>query len=155
LIKGSKDSDSSLVSNENLSEILWPSGWACCNQKSLSCMCTKLRTVAASNNRVHMPWSLYYCLFTPHICGVVLRAHSIRSGPHIQRSTSGEVATGPSPGSMSQNGPKTTSLMTSLTKKSQTQPKNFFRVQTRRLADPFKPLNISLAQSAEELWHWW
>jgi len=27
-------------------------------------------------------------------------------------------------------------------------------VQTRRLADPFKPLNISLAQSAEELWHW-
>jgi len=28
LIKGSKDSDSSLVSNENFSEILWPSGWA-------------------------------------------------------------------------------------------------------------------------------
>jgi len=25
-------------------------------------ICTKLRTVAASNNRVHMPWSLYYCL---------------------------------------------------------------------------------------------
>jgi len=25
-IKGSKDSDSSLVSNENFSEILWPSG---------------------------------------------------------------------------------------------------------------------------------
>jgi len=27
LIKGSKDSDSSLVSNENFSETLWPSGW--------------------------------------------------------------------------------------------------------------------------------
>jgi len=28
LIKGSKDSDSSLVSNENFSETLWPGGWA-------------------------------------------------------------------------------------------------------------------------------
>jgi len=28
LIKGSKDSDSSLVSNENFSETLWLSGWA-------------------------------------------------------------------------------------------------------------------------------
>jgi len=28
LIKGSKDSDLSLVSNENFSETLWPSGWA-------------------------------------------------------------------------------------------------------------------------------
>jgi len=28
LIKGSKDLDSSLVSNENFSEILWHSGWA-------------------------------------------------------------------------------------------------------------------------------
>jgi len=28
LIKGSKDLDSSLVSNENFSETLWPSGWA-------------------------------------------------------------------------------------------------------------------------------
>jgi len=28
LIKGSTDSDLSLVSNENFSEILWPSGWA-------------------------------------------------------------------------------------------------------------------------------
>jgi len=27
-IKGSKDSDSSLFSNENFSETLWPSGWA-------------------------------------------------------------------------------------------------------------------------------
>jgi len=28
LIKGSKDSNSSLVSNENFSQTLWPSGWA-------------------------------------------------------------------------------------------------------------------------------
>jgi len=28
LIKGSKDSDLSLVSNKNFSETLWPSGWA-------------------------------------------------------------------------------------------------------------------------------
>jgi len=28
LIKGSKDSDLSLVSNENFSKTLWPSGWA-------------------------------------------------------------------------------------------------------------------------------
>jgi len=31
---------------------------------------------------------------------------------------------------------------------------NFFRVQTRRLADPFERLNSSLVQSVEELWHW-
>jgi len=35
----------------------------------------KLRTVAASNNRVHMPWSLYYCLFTPHICMALFFTH--------------------------------------------------------------------------------
>jgi len=28
LIKGSKDSDLSLVSNDNFSKRLWPSGWA-------------------------------------------------------------------------------------------------------------------------------
>ena len=43
-------------------------------------MCAKLRTVAASNNRVlffHvMPWSLYYCLFVPHICMVLFFTHS-------------------------------------------------------------------------------
>jgi len=38
-------------------------------------MCAKLRTVAASNNRVHMPWSLYYCLFAPHICTVLFFRH--------------------------------------------------------------------------------
>jgi len=55
---------------------------------------------------------------------------------------------------MSQNAPKTTSLMTSLTKNLQPPTKNFFQVQTRRLVDPFEPLNSSLAQSAEEIWHW-
>jgi len=32
--------------------------------------------------------------------------------------------------------------------------KNFFRVQSTRLADPFEPLNSSLAQWAEELGRW-
>ena len=39
----------------------------CCDRKSPSGMCAKLRTAAASNTRVHMPWSLYYCLFAPHM----------------------------------------------------------------------------------------
>jgi len=61
----------------------------------------------------------------------------------------------PRPGNMSQNDPKTTSLMTSLTKNSHPPVKNFFfRVQSTRLADPFEPLNSSLAQSAEELGRW-
>jgi len=34
--------------------------------KSLSGKCTKLHTVAASNNRDHPTRSLYYCLFAPH-----------------------------------------------------------------------------------------
>ena len=34
--------------------------------------CAKLRTVAASNNRDHTPWSLCYCLFAPHMCIWVL-----------------------------------------------------------------------------------
>ena len=38
-------------------------------------ICAKLRTVAASNNRVHMLWSLYYCLFAPHICMVLFFTH--------------------------------------------------------------------------------
>jgi len=40
-----------------------------------SSICAKLRTVVTSNNRVHMPWSLYYCLFTPHICMVLFFTH--------------------------------------------------------------------------------
>jgi len=55
---------------------------------------------------------------------------------------------------MRQNDPKTTSLMTSLTKNPHPPGKNFFRVQSTRLADPFEPLNGSLAQSAEELGRW-
>jgi len=47
---------------------------------------------------------------------------------------------------MSQNGPKTTSLMMSLTKKSATtNQKHFFQVQTRRLSKSFEGLNSSLA----------
>ena len=38
-------------------------------------ICAKLRTVAASNNRVHMPWSLYYYLFAQHICIVLFFTH--------------------------------------------------------------------------------
>jgi len=40
-----------------------------------SSICAKLCTVAASNNRVHMPWSLCYCLFAPHICMVLFFMH--------------------------------------------------------------------------------
>ena len=61
--------------------------------ESPSGMCAELRTVATSNNRDHMPWSLYYCLFAPHICGVVLRAHSICGEMHIQRNANWEFAT--------------------------------------------------------------
>jgi len=40
--------------------------------------------------------------------------------------------------------------LTSLTKNPQPPTKNFFRVQNRRLADPFESLNSSLAQSTED-----
>jgi len=56
-------------------------------------MCAKLHTVAASNSRDHAPRSLHCCLFALHIHGVVLRAHSVRGEPRIQRNASGEVAT--------------------------------------------------------------
>jgi len=56
---------------------------------------------------------------------------------------------------MSQNDPKTASLMTLVTKKTATpRQKIFFLVQSTRLANPFELLNSSLAQSAEELEHW-
>jgi len=55
---------------------------------------------------------------------------------------------------MSQNHPKITSLITSLTNKPHPQPKNFLLMQTRRLADPFEPLNSSLVLPAEKLWRW-
>jgi len=56
-------------------------------------MCAKLRTVAAINNSDHAPQSLYYCLFAPRLCGVVLRAHPVRGESHIQGNANGEVAT--------------------------------------------------------------
>jgi len=55
---------------------------------------------------------------------------------------------------MSQNDPNTTSLMTSVTKNPHPPTKKFFQVESTRLADPFEPLNSSLAQSAEELGRW-
>ena len=51
---------------------------------------------------------------------------------------------------MCQNDPKTTSLMTSVTKNPHPNQKFFFRVQSTRLADPFELLNSSLVQSVEE-----
>jgi len=45
-------------------------------------------------------------------------------------------------------------FITSLTKNPQPPPKKFFKVQSRRLSNPFEPLNSSLAQSAEELRRW-
>ena len=46
--------------------------------ESPSGMCAKLHTMAASNNRVHAPQSLYYCLFVPHIYGCC-SLHAFRS----------------------------------------------------------------------------
>jgi len=66
-----------------------------CDRKSPSCICAKLCTVAASNNRVHMPRSLYYCLFAPCIHIAVLRAHPVRGESDIQRNVTREVATIP------------------------------------------------------------
>jgi len=43
--------------------------------ESPSAKCAKLHTLAASNNRDQMQWSLYYCLFAPHIYVVLFFAH--------------------------------------------------------------------------------
>jgi len=84
-MKGSKDTDSSLVSNENFSETLcWALG-----QATWAKMALKLLHLWRQSQKIHI-----------------------------------------------------------------LQPKIFFRVQCTRLADPFEPLNSSLAQSAEELWRW-
>jgi len=61
--------------------------------ESQSGKCTKLRTVAASNNRDHAPRSLYYCLFAPHIYGAIFRAPPVRGESHIQCNATREVAT--------------------------------------------------------------
>ena len=36
-------------------------------------------------SRDHVPQSLYYCLFAPHTCGVVLWTHPIQGESHIER----------------------------------------------------------------------
>jgi len=86
LIKGSKESDSSLVSSENFSEILWPSGWGL-GQVTWAKMTQRLLHLWCHSQKIRNP-----------------------------------------------------------------QPKNFFQVQTRRLAESFENLNSSLVQSVEELW---
>ena len=40
--------------------------FSCCDRKARVASARSL-TLAASNNRDHMPWSLYYCLFVLHI----------------------------------------------------------------------------------------
>ena len=40
----------------------------CCDRKARAAH-KAFHTVAASSNRDHMPWSLYYCLFAPDIYG--------------------------------------------------------------------------------------
>jgi len=55
---------------------------------------------------------------------------------------------------MSQNDPKTTSLMKSVTKNPHSPTKSFFQVHATRLADLFELLNSSLVQLVEELGRW-
>jgi len=66
----------------------------------ITCHDHSLRTLVIMFNRSHVsigrastPRSLFYCLFAPHICGVVLHAHPVGGESHIQRNTTGEVAT--------------------------------------------------------------
>jgi len=57
-------------------------------------ICAKLRPVAASNNRVHMPMiTLLLLVRATYMYGVVLHAHPVRGESHNQRNTTGEVAT--------------------------------------------------------------
>jgi len=55
-IKGSKDSDSSLVSNENVSETLWPSGWTL-GQATWAKMTLKLLHLWRHSQKTHTPQS--------------------------------------------------------------------------------------------------
>jgi len=54
LIKGSKDLDSSLVSNENFSETLWPSGWAL-GQATWAKMTQKLLHLWRQSQKIRTP----------------------------------------------------------------------------------------------------
>jgi len=54
LIKGSKDLDLSLVSNENFSETLWPSGWAL-GHATWAKMTQKLLHLWRYSQKIHNP----------------------------------------------------------------------------------------------------
>jgi len=54
LIKGSKDSDSSLVSDGNFSETLWPSGWAL-GQATWAKMTPKLLHLWRQSQKIRTP----------------------------------------------------------------------------------------------------
>jgi len=60
----------------------------------------------------------------------------------------------PGPGKVGQGGLKVLHLWRHSQKTRNPQAKNFFRLQSTRLADPFEPLNSSLAQSEEQLGRW-
>jgi len=66
--------------------------WYCCDRKSRA---TKLRTVAANNNRDHAPLaiSLTIACWRYVYDGVILHAHAVRGESHNQRNAAGEVAT--------------------------------------------------------------
>jgi len=53
-IKGSKDSDLSLVSNENFNETLWPSGWAL-GQVTWAKMTIKLLHLCRQPQKIRIP----------------------------------------------------------------------------------------------------
>jgi len=53
-IKGSKDSDSSLDSNENLSKTLWPISWALC-QATWAKMAQRLLHLWRQSQKIHRP----------------------------------------------------------------------------------------------------
>ena len=54
--------------------------------ESPSGMCAKLNTVAASNNRIHLTRSLYYCLFAPRIWVLFFtHTHSVQRQQRLQQ----------------------------------------------------------------------
>jgi len=54
MIKGSKDSGLGLVSNENISKILWPSGWTL-GQVTWAKMTQKLLHLWRHSQKIHTP----------------------------------------------------------------------------------------------------
>jgi len=59
-IKGSKDSDSSLVSNENFSKTVWPSGWAL-GQATWAKMTPKLLHLWRHSQKICKPQPKNFC----------------------------------------------------------------------------------------------